>query len=663
MVDEETLLSFTAVGSDADAPGDTLTYSIVGPDHGASVNAVTGAFSWTPTEAQGPGDPSFTIQVSDGSLTASRSFSVHVAEVNRNPVLAAISDKAVPEQTALSFTAAASDPDVPTNTLTYTLVGAPAGASINASTGAFSWTPTEAQGPAPYTFSVKVTDNGTPALSDTTSVTVNVTEVNRSPVLAAITNQTGYWGNQLTFTASATDPDLPANELAYSLVGAPAGATINASTGAFSWTPTAAQIGMVTIVVRVTDNGSPALSDDETVQITVGKRPTSLTYSGDSSGQYSDNVTLRATLVDNGGGALNGQPLSGKTIGFVVSPLSESASTDTAGLASRSLSLTSPASTPGVSATFAADASYLGSSASAAFAVLKEDAALEYTGDTLTSTGSTSTSSTATPHMAAVVTESLDGSLGTMLGSTQVRFTAYAYNDVAMATPKASCTGSVVVPATYVGKGTATCTLPALTADNYTIKIELLTNGYYTAPFETYALTVVNSGTGFTTGGGWLTEPNLNSRSNFGFTVKYLKNGNIQGNSLYIYRKTVSAGSIANPSGGFLPAGSYNWIIKSNSMTGLAQSCTDTTPKVCTATFTGKSNITAVNRLTGVAYSLGGNRSFQVDVTDNGEPGAKVAPVPDTYAIRVWESSGTYYQLGTPTAQRNLEGGNVQVRP
>ena len=42
-------------------------------------------------------------------------------------------------------------------------------------------------------------------------------------------------------------------------------------------------------------------------------------------------------------------------------------------------------------------------------------------------------------------------------------------------------------------------------------------------------------------------------------------------------------------------------------------------------------------------------------MTDNGEPGAKVAVLPDTYAIRVWETSGTYYQLGSATSQKALE--------
>jgi len=218
---------------------------------------------------------------------------------------------------------------------------------------------------------------------------------------------------------------------------------------------------------------------------------------------------------------------------------------------------------------------------------------------------------------------------------------------------------------TSAGKGTAGCTLTSVGADNYIVKAELVTNGWYAYSATNAAATVTVAGTGFTTGGGWLTEPQLGTRSNFGFTVKYLKSGGIQGNSLYIYRKTVAANSTANPSGGYLPAGQYNWIIKSNSMTGLSQTGDTPCPTgvVCKSTFTGKSNVTAVNRATGVAYSLGGNRQFQVDVTDLGEPGASSSTTPDTYAIRVWDGSGTYYQLGTPSGQRNLEGGNIQVRP
>jgi hypothetical protein len=46
-------------------------------------------------------------------------------------------------------------------------VSPPSGASIDAASGAFSWTPSEAQAPTNITLTVRVIDNGTPALSNT----------------------------------------------------------------------------------------------------------------------------------------------------------------------------------------------------------------------------------------------------------------------------------------------------------------------------------------------------------------------------------------------------------------------------------------------------------------------------------------------------------------
>jgi hypothetical protein len=175
---------------------------------------------------------------------------------------------------------------------------------------------------------------------------------------------------------------------------------------------------------------------------------------------------------------------------------------------------------------------------------------------------------------------------------------------------------------------------------------------------ESQAVTVVQPGTGLSTGGGWLTEPTLGTRSNFGFTVKFVKNGNVQGNSLYIYRVKKDIGYGLRD---------YNWIIKSNAMGGLVQQCTTTTPTVCTARFTGKNNIGAVDRETSVAYSLGGNYQFQVDVADKGDPASAGLPGPDSYALRVWDSTGNYYVLGsyagtTNTGQVPIKGGNIRVK-
>lgn len=94
---------------------------------------------------------------------------------NRPPVLSSIANRSVYVGTTLSFTASATDPDLPGQSLSYSLQGVvPPGASIGSSSGVFQWTPASNQGPASYTLNVRVTDSGSPALSDTKSFTVAV---------------------------------------------------------------------------------------------------------------------------------------------------------------------------------------------------------------------------------------------------------------------------------------------------------------------------------------------------------------------------------------------------------------------------------------------------------------------------------------------------------
>ena len=249
-----------------------------------------------------------------GATSTSPPVSITVAPPNQTPVLAPISNKSVNEQVLLNFTASATDSDSG-QTITYSLVGAPSGASINATSGVFSWTPTEAQGPGTYTVTVVAKDNGTPVASAQQALTITVNEVNRVPVLAAISNKSISVQSTLTFTASATDPDLPANTLTYSLLNAPSGANINATSGVFSWTPTAA--GSYTFTVVVTDNGTPPLSAQRNVTVTVTPSPTlppaptGLTATGGNQ-QVSLNWTASASATSYTvfGATTNGGPYS-----------------------------------------------------------------------------------------------------------------------------------------------------------------------------------------------------------------------------------------------------------------------------------------------------------------------------------------------------------------
>src|SRR5205823_2738598 len=177
---------------------------------------------------------------------------------NGPPVLAAIGDKNVNEQTLLTFTASATDPNG--DTLTYSLdPGAPAGAGINPTSGVFTWTPAEADGPGSYLITVRVTDNGSPSMSDTKAFAIAVSEVNLTPALTVPPDQSIPESSTLVVTNTATDPDVPANTLTFSLVSAPPGINLDSSTGILTWTPTEAQgPGSYPITIRVTDNGSPS---------------------------------------------------------------------------------------------------------------------------------------------------------------------------------------------------------------------------------------------------------------------------------------------------------------------------------------------------------------------------------------------------------------------
>ena len=280
-------LTFTATATDGDVIGgtaDTLEFSLgAGAPTGASINQNTGAFSWTPTASQ-VGTHTVTVQVEDGAgATDSEAVAVTVTESNENPVLGSIGAKSVNELAALTFTATATDGD--NDPLEFTLVGTPpSGASIT-SGGAFSWTPSESQD-GTHAITIQVEDGS--GGSDSETITVTVSEVNQDPALNPIGPKSVNKLEALTFTATATDGDViggTADTLEFSLgAGAPTGASINQNTGAFSWTPTASQVGTHTVTVQVEDGAGAADSGAVTVRVTADSVDPPTTRSGGGGG-------------------------------------------------------------------------------------------------------------------------------------------------------------------------------------------------------------------------------------------------------------------------------------------------------------------------------------------------------------------------------------------
>ena len=105
-------------------------------------------------------------------------------------------------------------------------------------------------------------------------VTVTGGVINAAPELNSIGSQSVNELQPLTFTATATDAN-SGDSLTFSLAGSPpTGATINSTTGVFSWTPTASQTGAHTITVQVEDSAGATDSEAVTVTVTDSIAPT-----------------------------------------------------------------------------------------------------------------------------------------------------------------------------------------------------------------------------------------------------------------------------------------------------------------------------------------------------------------------------------------------------
>ena len=283
VVDETSTWTFQAMASDTDLPTQKLTYGLEGsvPD-GLTLKPNTGELSWTPSELQGGLDYNVTVKVTDNGaqpLSAMRSFLIQVKEVNQAPHLAAISKQVVDETSTWNFQAVASDSDLPTQTLTYTLEGSvPDGLNIKPNTGELSWTPSELQGGLDFNVTVKVTDNGAQPLSATRSFLIHVNEVNQAPVLGEIVSQTVKEGQPLSITVSASDTDMPTQKLTFKLVGSvPVGASIDPVSGLFQWKPAYKAVS-TNFTVEVSDDALVPAKSQKQFLVTVKPNPITVRF-------------------------------------------------------------------------------------------------------------------------------------------------------------------------------------------------------------------------------------------------------------------------------------------------------------------------------------------------------------------------------------------------
>ncbi|MGZ3963139.1 MAG: HYR domain-containing protein, partial [Flavisolibacter sp.] len=468
------------------------------------------------------------------------------------------------------------------------------------------------------------------------------------------------------FDATATD-NCTLQTLAYSLSGATNAAYNTANT---SLSGVKLNVGTTTITWQATD--ASGNSSTCTTVVTVNKRQTKIIYTSSFGNQYSDVATATATLSYNAaaspGDPVNWQPLSGRPVTFNIGSQSASATTgNPSGVALTPVQILQAPGTYNVSAAFAEDTAYLGSTdvKAGAFTVTQEDARIDYTGDVIKATPTaTSTSALVTLRANILDMTAVDMSSDPNAGDIRNAKVMFVNRDA-----DTSISGWIPV-ATLVNAsdpkvGTVSFDWPVSLGSGSNVEINvgiIVDNGYYIRNSESdnVIVTVYQPNGDFITGGGFITntksvgsmKADQGSRTNFGFNVKFNKKStNLQGNLNFIFRRT-EADHIQ-----------HVYQVKSNAMQSLGVNATNLNRQ--TANFVSKGNITDItNPLSPI--SMGGNKTMYVNMIDNGEPGTRdsISFVlvdglndPTVLSNILYSSNWT----GTRTDMMNLTGGNLVV--
>jgi large repetitive protein len=251
--------------SDIDV-GDTLIYSKVnGPDW--LTVAANGALSGTPINSD-VGTRSFSVQVSDGSLSDVTVLEITVTNTNDAPSFLANptagTDATEDSPYSGTIAGAATDIDVG-DSLTYSKFSGPSWLQV-ATDGSLSGTPLN-ENVGSNVFTISVTDGSLPAVEATLNVTVvNVNDMPTftvNPMAGSEATEDAVY--TATLAGSATDVDA-GDSLTYAKVGGPSWLTV-AENGSLSGSPLNENVGANAFTICVTDGIAPAVQ--ATLNITV----------------------------------------------------------------------------------------------------------------------------------------------------------------------------------------------------------------------------------------------------------------------------------------------------------------------------------------------------------------------------------------------------------
>jgi len=272
----------------------------------------TGTLTFNPDYSQA-GLYTLLFIAGDGVLSDSEYVDLTVSETgNQPPVISDSPDTTINEGDSLIVVVTASDPEgggVILSASTTLLPSAFTFVDSGNGVGVFSLG-TNYYDAGVDTILFFATDFGGPPASITDTMITTIVEVNQAPVIDTIGPFGVAVGDNLTFTVTAsdlTDP-IPTHRLFLTATGLPANSSFTDNgdnTGQFTFNPDVSQVGAQSIIIIATDMGTPQLSAQLPINITVVTTnnppewvdpPTALTV------LEGENVSFTATATDPDGG-------------------------------------------------------------------------------------------------------------------------------------------------------------------------------------------------------------------------------------------------------------------------------------------------------------------------------------------------------------------------
>lgn len=231
----------------SDANGDRLSYTLLQNPDGMVIDPERGVLIWTPKSGQ-VGRSAVELEVADGNGgTARQSFELVVKGANLPPQIVSTPPITAALNAPYRYEVLASDPDA--DALTYSLVRAPEGMTIDPDTGVVTYTPTSSSSSSPV--EILVSDGFGGSSRQSFELAIGSSAGSALPRITSIPPVITGAGSPYAYQVTATDP--AGSPLTYALVDPPAGMVMDPQSGRLTWTPAASVTGPFVITVSATN--------------------------------------------------------------------------------------------------------------------------------------------------------------------------------------------------------------------------------------------------------------------------------------------------------------------------------------------------------------------------------------------------------------------------